>query len=76
MTDSYEDFIYEQMSLFADQGLRVLALAQKTWVGELNEKSNIPQSDIEKSLTFLGLVGLWSAENGDRRCYERHVHNI
>ena len=59
ITDSYKDFIYEQMSLLADQGLRVLALAQKTWVGELNEKSNIPRSDIEKDLTFLGLVGLY-----------------
>ena len=42
MTDSYKGFIYEQMSLLADQGLRIFALTQKTWVGELNEKSNIP----------------------------------
>ncbi|KAF2488435.1 Na+-exporting ATPase [Lophium mytilinum] len=59
MTESVKDSIYEQMSMLADQGLRVLALAQKTWEGGFDEKSDTPRDDIEKDLTLLGLAGLY-----------------
>ncbi|OCL02738.1 Na+-exporting ATPase [Glonium stellatum] len=75
MTESSRGFIYEQMSLLADQGLRVLALAQKTWTGELTEKSDIPRCDIEKGLTFLGLVGLYDPPRLETRDAIRECTN-
>lgn len=52
--------ILEQMTLLADQGLRVLAIARRSWTGEpINEKSEVPREDIEKDLTLLGLAGIY-----------------
>jgi magnesium-transporting ATPase (P-type) len=59
MTESVKESIYEQMTMLADQGLRVLALAQKNWEGDFHPKSDIPRDDIEKDLTLLGLAGLY-----------------
>jgi P-type Na+/K+ transporter len=57
MTDATKDAIYEQMSLLADQGLRVLALAAKSWPGEFVEDT--PRDQVESNLTLLGLTGLY-----------------
>lgn len=59
MTPEVKDSILEQMSLFADQGLRVLAIARKSWDSEVTEKSDVPRNEIEKDLTLLGLAGLY-----------------
>jgi Na+-exporting ATPase len=58
MTDAVKESIYEQMSLLADQGLRVLALAAKTWEGPFPQK-DVPRDQIESNLTLLGLCGLY-----------------
>jgi P-type Na+/K+ transporter len=59
MNDEIKNSIQEQMNLFADQGLRVLAIARKEWDVEIDEKSEIPRDYIEKDLTLLGLAGLY-----------------
>ncbi|KAB2580820.1 putative potassium sodium efflux p-type atpase protein [Lasiodiplodia theobromae] len=60
ITDEVKEQILEQMSLLADQGLRVLAVARRSWTGEpINEKSEIPREDIEQGLTLLGLAGIY-----------------
>ncbi|OJD36706.1 potassium sodium efflux p-type fungal-type [Diplodia corticola] len=60
ITDEVKEQILEQMSLLADQGLRVLAIARRSWTGEpINDKSEIPREDIEQNLTLLGLAGLY-----------------
>jgi magnesium-transporting ATPase (P-type) len=58
MTEAVKESIYEQMTLLADQGLRVLALATKTWDGEFSE-NNVPRDKVESGLTLLGLTGLY-----------------
>lgn len=59
MTDAVKESIYEQMTLLADQGLRVLALAAKTWDGDFVESDEIPREEVESHLTLLGLTGLY-----------------
>ena len=57
MTDEVKESVYEQMTLLADQGLRVLALASKTWEGDWQEDT--PRDKVESGLTLLGLAGLY-----------------
>ncbi|KAF2842072.1 calcium-transporting ATPase [Patellaria atrata CBS 101060] len=60
MTDQIKESILDQMAIFADQGLRVLGIAQRRWEGEvITEKSEIHREEIEKDLTLLGLAGLY-----------------
>lgn len=60
ITEDVKGQILEQMTLLADQGLRVLAIARRSWTGEpINEKSEVPREDIEKDLTLLGLAGIY-----------------
>lgn len=60
ITEEVKGQILEQMTLLADQGLRVLAIARRSWTGEpINEKSEVPREDIEKDLTLLGLAGIY-----------------
>jgi len=57
MTDAVKNSILDQMTQLADQGLRVLAIAQRPLSGEFT--SDISRDDIEKDLTLLGLAGLY-----------------
>ncbi|EON66813.1 hypothetical protein W97_06215 [Coniosporium apollinis CBS 100218] len=60
MTEEVKQSINEQMTVLADQGLRVLAIARKTWTGQdITEKTEIPRDEIESDLTLLGLAGLY-----------------
>lgn len=59
MTDSVKKCIEEQASVFADQGLRVLAVARRGWHGDISEKSGVFREEVEKDLTLLGLAGLY-----------------
>ncbi|KAF2110544.1 hypothetical protein BDV96DRAFT_615125 [Lophiotrema nucula] len=51
MTHVVKESIYEQMRSLADQGLRVLALATKTWKGDFTEDTK--RDDVESKLTLL-----------------------
>ena len=57
MTDAMKESIYGQMTLLADQGLRVLALAAKTC--EEDFTAGTRRDDVESKLTLLSLAGLY-----------------
>jgi len=59
MTAEIKDQVLSQMSMLADQGLRVLAIAQRTYTEAVQRDSEVPQDEIEKGLVLLGLVGLY-----------------
>ncbi|PNS16423.1 potassium/sodium efflux P-type ATPase, fungal-type [Sphaceloma murrayae] len=60
LDDAGKDAILEQMTLLADQGLRVLAIARRTWnSSEISERNTPKREDIEQDLTLLGLAGLY-----------------
>jgi Na+-exporting ATPase len=59
MTATRKESIEEQMSIFAEQGLRVLAIARKFTDQDILEHSSIDRGDVEKNLCLLGLAGLY-----------------
>lgn len=60
MTPKIKQDILEQMNFLAEQGLRVLAVAQKPGPTGFDPHSQqIPREEIEKDLTLLGLAGLY-----------------
>jgi Na+-exporting ATPase len=59
MNDELKEKILDQMGFFADQGLRVLAIARKYSSEEIHEHSEIDRADIEKDLCLLGLAGIY-----------------
>ncbi|KAL8769581.1 MAG: hypothetical protein Q9209_004513 [Squamulea sp. 1 TL-2023] len=63
LTDMTEDFrgcIVRNMEALAAQGLRVLALASKEYMGEIGgNDTDYDRAAIESDLTFQGLIGLY-----------------
>ncbi|KAI9765203.1 MAG: Na+ ATPase [Candelina submexicana] len=59
MTLETKDRVLGQMSMLADGGLRVLAIARKTVDYGLVGNSEVPRDEIESDLTLLGLAGLY-----------------
>lgn len=67
MTAARKESIEEQMYLFAEQGLRVLAIARKFADQEIQEHSSIDRADVEKDLCLLGLAGLYDPPRLDTK---------
>jgi len=59
MTDAIRDDILMNMESLAALGLRVLALASKSWEGTITKGEEINRAGIEEGLVFRGLVGLY-----------------
>ena len=59
MTPEKKEQILDQMGFLADQGLRVLAVAQKTAPENFDPHNQAPRDEIESDLTLLGLAGLY-----------------
>ncbi|KAL1958175.1 hypothetical protein VTO42DRAFT_5030 [Malbranchea cinnamomea] len=59
MTPEMKEKILDQMGFLAEQGLRVLAIAQKPGPRDYDPHTEIPRTKIEKDLTLLGLAGLY-----------------
>lgn len=64
MTDEYKEKILEQMTSFASQGQRVLAIAYKAWNGKYAQEKH-PENEealrnsVESDLTLIGLAGIY-----------------
>ncbi|KAJ5300631.1 uncharacterized protein N7443_005633 [Penicillium atrosanguineum] len=61
MTDYHRENILQNMEELAKMGLRVLALAHRSYTEEprLLEGSDLEREEVEKDLCFLGLIGLY-----------------
>lgn len=58
MTDKEKQFVLNQMTILADQGLRVMAVAERK-IREYQPEQKFDRSVVEKDLTLLGLAGLY-----------------
>ncbi|KAI9734871.1 MAG: hypothetical protein M1834_001951 [Cirrosporium novae-zelandiae] len=58
LTDEIKERILTNMEALAAGGLRVLSLAYKPWTST-STSTEIPRSEVECDLTFLGLIGLY-----------------
>ncbi|KAK4694891.1 P-type Na+/K+ transporter, partial [Lecanoromycetidae sp. Uapishka_2] len=77
MTDEKKNAILEQMTLLADQGLRVIGIAQRT-LNDHQFHSELPREDVETHLTLLGLAGLYDpprleTKDAVRECTEAGI---
>lgn len=61
ITEERKEEILRQMSLLADQGFRVLALAQRSYPEKLSKTQwkDVSRDAVEQDYTFLGLVGIY-----------------
>lgn len=59
LSNNLEGKILQQMEVLASQGLRVLALAQRSWTTQVEDWGHFPRQDVEKDMTLLGLIGLY-----------------
>ena len=63
LTDAIRDEILANMEALAAQGLRVLALASRAYDPRdgrrASREGQVPRDDIERDLTFRGLIGLY-----------------
>ncbi|KAL2041373.1 hypothetical protein N7G274_005755 [Stereocaulon virgatum] len=60
MTEERRERILENMEALAAQGLRVLALASREYSSDIGgSNADYDRADIEKDLTFQGLIGLY-----------------
>ncbi|KAI4195442.1 MAG: hypothetical protein LQ350_007206 [Teloschistes chrysophthalmus] len=59
VTPEVKDEVLNQMNKLAEQGLRVMAIADRQYESGSGTSPDIPREDIEKNLTLLGLAGLY-----------------
>jgi len=76
MTKEVKANIEEQMGFLADQGLRVLAIARRTW--DSKNVKDVPREDVEKDLTLLGMAGLYDpprleTKDAVRECFKAGI---
>lgn len=60
LDEAMEADILTHVEALAEQGLRVLGLAQKSWVSS-EEGGEAKRKDVEANMTLVGLVGLYGA---------------
>lgn len=60
LDEAMEADILSHVEALAEQGLRVLGLAQKSWTGG-KEGGDPKRPDVEANMTLVGLVGLYGA---------------
>ncbi|KAL2142502.1 hypothetical protein VTI28DRAFT_1104 [Corynascus sepedonium] len=78
MTDEFRDHILSNMEVFAGLGLRVLALASRRLDASMNASEDTDRNEVEKDLTFLGLIGLYDPPRPEsapavRECHEAGI---
>ncbi len=59
VTTAVKEEVLAQMNLLAEQGLRVMAIAQRQYTSSIDVHAPPPRDEIEKGLTLLGLAGLY-----------------
>lgn len=74
MTTMDQDRIILNMEALASLGLRVLALASRTYDGPVNSVETLDRSKCESGLTFLGLVGIYDPPRAESAPAVRECH--
>ncbi|KAI1859432.1 hypothetical protein JX265_010435 [Neoarthrinium moseri] len=78
MTDDYREEILRNMESLASMGLRVLALASRQVDLHIEPGADVDRAQVEKDLTFRGLVGLYDPPRAEsapavRSCHEAGI---
>ncbi|GAB7353170.1 hypothetical protein MBLNU459_g3700t2 [Dothideomycetes sp. NU459] len=78
MTDAFREEILENMEAIAALGLRVLALASRTYSDKTHEGGEIDRASVENDLIFRGLIGLYDPPRPEsapsvKQCHEAGI---
>ncbi|KAH7155860.1 hypothetical protein B0J13DRAFT_437133 [Dactylonectria estremocensis] len=78
ITEEFNEEILRNMEAFAGMGLRVLALASKTYHVDLKKGDEVDRTTVECDLVFRGLVGLYDPPRPEsapavRECHEAGI---
>lgn len=78
MTEELKEEVTRQMSLLADQGLRVLAIARRVVESPPKDWTEFPRDQVERELTLMGLAGLYDpprleTKDAVRECTEAGI---
>lgn len=79
LDDEMQQTILRNMEVLGSQGLRVLALAQRSLNAQVEGRDECPRHDVEKGMTLLGLIGLYDpprVETADavKRCHRAGIN--
>lgn len=78
VTEDIKEDVLANMEAMASMGLRVLALASRSYNGEFKEGVDMNRAEIEKDLTLRGLIGLYDPPRLEstvsvRKCQEAGI---
>lgn len=78
VTNEIKEQVLTNMEAMASMGLRVLALASRTYLGDFNEGVEMDRAEVEKNLTLRGLIGLYDPPRLEslasvRKCQEAGI---
>ncbi|KAK2882620.1 hypothetical protein FQN49_000159 [Arthroderma sp. PD_2] len=74
VTPEIRENILANVEAFAAQGLRVLALASKQLAGQDTSSGELTRDNIERDMTFRGLIGLYDPPRPESAPSVRHCH--
>jgi P-type Na+/K+ transporter len=78
ITEAFREDVIKNMDALSSTGLRVLALASKTFEGEIKKGEDVDRQSVETKLTFRGLIGLYDPPRVEsapavRSCHEAGI---
>ncbi|KAG4304941.1 hypothetical protein PORY_001616 [Pneumocystis oryctolagi] len=59
LTQEDKEEVLKNMNVFSNQGLRVVALAQKQWTRDVHNWESVSRDDVESDLSLMGFVGIY-----------------
>lgn len=74
VTDEFREEVLKNMTALASMGLRVLALASKSYSGQLEKGEEVDRAVVESNLTFRGLIGLYDPPRPESAAAVKNCH--
>lgn len=74
LTEAFRTEILQNMEALASLGLRVLALASKKYLGEVEKGADVSRASVESDLVFRGLIGLYDPPRPESAPAVRQCH--
>lgn len=78
VTEGFRNEVLQNMEALASLGLRVLALASKKYLGDVQKGAEVNRASVESELVFRGLIGLYDPPRPEsavavRQCHEAGI---
>lgn len=74
VTENFRQEVLENMEALTALGLRVLALASRTFHGSASASTGLDRTEVEEGLTFQGLIGLYDPPRPESAASVRQCH--